>query len=51
MCSIDRYDSRLDALSVSSGFGTFINKSLYDTAFEIIISNLRLKKSSLYPKS
>jgi hypothetical protein len=43
MCSIDCYDSWLESLSVLSRFGELIDKSVYDTAFELIISNLGLK--------
>jgi hypothetical protein len=43
MCSIDSYDNWLEALAVLRKFGMLIDKSVYNTAFELTVSNLGLK--------
>lgn len=43
VCSIDCYDRWLEALSVLSKYGALIDRSVYDAAFELVVSNLGLK--------
>jgi len=43
VCSIDCYDSWLEALSVLSRFGALIDRDVYNTAFELLVSNLGIK--------